>query len=287
MPEAIVLGIAQDGGLPHAGCRCTNCAAAREHPSRRHLTVSLGICSGDRIAMVDATRDFEAQHHMLWSATPAAERYEAERFPAPEAVIITHAHTGHYTGLWQLDRSVLAAEGVRVYCPPRTAELLAGNEPWRTMEHEGFIRLMPVGFDTPFELLPDVSVELVEVPHRSEWSTDTAALAVRGPERSLLYLPDIDTWDGWERDLESCIQDFDVVMLDGCFWEAPPRKGVPHPPITETMDRLQNIVQRGGVRVVFTHLNHSNPVLTPGSAEARSVIGRGFHIACEGEVVSL
>lgn len=283
MSEVIVLGIAQDGGVPHAGCRCSSCSAAREDPSRRHHTVSLGIISGNRFAMVDATQDFEHQHHMLWSRAATSGAGDGERFPGPEAVVITHAHTGHYSGLWQLDRSVLAAKDVVVYCPPATAGLISTNEPFRAMEHEGFIRIAPVQFTTPFELLPDVELELVSVPHRSEWDTDTAAVAIRGPEQSVLYLPDIDSWSGWDRDISSYVSEFDVALIDGCFWEAPPRKGVPHPPITESMDLLQAVADAGEVEIIFTHINHSNPVLVPGGDEGREVERRGFHIAREGD----
>ena len=285
MPEVVVLGVAQDGGVPHAGCLCLNCRAARSDPGRHHLPVSLGLVSGDRFAMVDATSGFEAQHAMLWNHSSAACEWEAERFPAPESIVLTHAHTGHYTGLWQLDRSVLAASGTRVLGPPRTMQLLLDNEPWQAMQREGFIAMEQVGFNRPFELMPKIRMELLEVPHRSEWGTDTAALTLAGPQRKMLYLPDIDFWDAWDRDVLATVREYDIALLDGCFWVAPPRKGVPHPPVTETMDRLQEIA--GDVEIVFTHFNHSNPVLTQGSPERSTVEERGFRIAREGDVFSI
>lgn len=286
MVEIIVLGIAQDGGVPHAGCLCVNCRAARSDPARRHPPVSLGILSGERMAMVDATDGFEEQLAMLWDRNPQSKFHEAERFPAPEAVVLTHAHVGHYAGIWQFDRSVLAARSVGVTGPPETITMLRQHEPWKAIEHEGHIRFEPGVFNVPFALLPDVDVTMYPVPHRSEWGTDTAALAIRGPKRSLLYLPDIDRWDEWDRDLGATIQEFDVVMLDGCFWVAPPREGVPHPPITETMERLQHLAG-GRTQIIFTHINHSNPVLTPGSDESMEVYRRGFSIAAEGDVFEL
>lgn len=238
------------------------------------------------MAMVDATDGFEEQLAMLWDRNPQSKFHEAERFPAPEAVVLTHAHVGHYAGIWQFDRSVLAARSVGVTGPPETITMLRQHEPWKAIEHEGHIRFEPGVFNVPFALLPDVDVTMYPVPHRSEWGTDTAALAIRGPKRSLLYLPDIDRWDEWDRDLGATIQEFDVVMLDGCFWVAPPREGVPHPPITETMERLQHLAG-GRTQIIFTHINHSNPVLTPGSDESMEVYRRGFSIAAEGDVFEL
>ena len=38
-PRIRVLGAAQDGGFPHAACRCPRCAAAHDDPARARLVV--------------------------------------------------------------------------------------------------------------------------------------------------------------------------------------------------------------------------------------------------------
>lgn len=287
MAEVVILGTAQDGGVPHAGCLCRNCAAARTDWRARRLPVSIGITSGNEAALVDATSAFEEQLHNLWSHLPASPSHQGERYPPPGTVILTHAHTGHYVGLWQLDRSVLAASAVRVTGPPQTIQLLAGNEPWAQMVCDGFIRLESMPFGQTFEPVTGVSVTLLEVPHRSEWSTDTAALRIEGQHGSVLFVPDIDAWDEWQCDLVEMLSSVDVALLDGCFWEAPHRRGVPHPPMLETMDRLQKAVNAGDATVAFIHVNHSNPVLTPDSDELREIERRGFSVAREGERIAI
>src|SRR6185295_3402411 len=65
--EAIVLGIAQDGGVPHAGCRQRLCVEARRDPAKRRLVASLGLfdrTAGKRF-IVDATPDFGLQMDAL------------------------------------------------------------------------------------------------------------------------------------------------------------------------------------------------------------------------------
>jgi pyrroloquinoline quinone biosynthesis protein B len=52
------------------------------------------------------------------------------------------------------------------------------------------------------------------------------------------------------------------------------------------MDRLEAAVRRGR-RVVFTHVNNTNPILDDESAEAREVRRRGFEIAREGMRIDL
>jgi pyrroloquinoline quinone biosynthesis protein B len=254
--------------------------------TRRRLPAALGVLAGGRMLLVDATNAFAEQIHLLWQHQSARRRGEAGYAP-PETVVLTHAHTGHYVGLWQLDRSVLAARGVRVLGPPRTIALLADQEPWAWMVRDGYITLSPMDSDVPYELVPGVRVTALLVPHRAEWGTDTIGLRIEGPRRAALYVPDIDSWDAWERDIADVVAGVDLALLDGCFWEPFHIPGVPHPPIRDTLDRLQSLADGGRTRIVFTHLNHSNPVSDPASSEAAEVRQRGFEVAVEGHVFDL
>ncbi|RIK38130.1 MAG: hypothetical protein DCC58_17070 [Chloroflexi bacterium] len=280
--ELVVLGTAQDGGLPHAGCLCRQCYAARLDPLRRRLPASLGVVSDSGALLVDATLAFAEQIYRLWQARPLKAE-PGERFAPPETVVLTHAHTGHYAGLWQLDRSVMAARGVRVLGSAAMIAFLKANEPWAMMEREGFITLTSLPLETAVELLPGIRLTLLPVPHRSEWGVDTVALHLRGPRSCVLYLPDIDSWDAWDRDIASEAGAVDLALLDGCFWEPFHIPGVPHPPIRQSMERLAEVAGSGKTRIAFTHLNHSNPVCDPTTPEAREVAARGFHVAQEEE----
>ena len=241
MAELIVLGTAQDGGLPHAGCRCVQCERARREPGFRRLPAAVGIRSGEATVLIDATNAFAEQIHLLQCR--AAGNQAGGRYAPPATVLLTHAHTRHYVGLWQLDRSALGA--------------------------------------------PDVRVTPLPVPHRSEWGTDTVAYRIDGPRRSVLYLPDIDDWSGWHLDVADIVASVDVALIDGTFWEPFSRPGVPHPPVRESLDRLAAIARDGDARILFTHLNHSNPLADREGAEAAEVRERGFGVAEEGERVSL
>lgn len=284
--ELVILGSAQDGGLPHAGCLCANCRAARSDWSKRRLPASAGIISGNQLALIDATSAFEEQYHSLWERSTRSHNFTSERYGAPEIVVLTHAHTGHYTGLWQLDRSVLAARGTRVLAPPKMHRFLTANEPWSGMAREGFLTLEPLPIETAFELLPGITITAIEVPHRAEWETDTVALLVAGSNATVLYLPDIDRWDEWDHDIAAVVAEVDIAFLDGCFWAAPTSRNVPHPPVIETIERLQPLVDTGKT-VSFIHLNHSNPLCDPTSGEHRQVVERGFRVGQEGNAVRL
>ncbi|HEX6096879.1 MAG TPA: MBL fold metallo-hydrolase [Thermoanaerobaculia bacterium] len=269
-PYAVVLGIAQDGGYPQAGCTRPDCIAAWRDPSRRERVASLGIIdpqSNERW-LVDATPDFPSQLHDLGGG-------------APTGILLTHAHIGHYLGLTHLGREVMGARSVRVYAMPRMRELLERNAPWSQLVSLQNISLVTLTADREIALNDRIRVTPLRVPHRDEFS-ETVAFLIRGPSRSILWLPDIDKWEKWETPLESILARADVAYLDGTFFTADELPGrdlreIPHPLISETVARLKDSPLRTKVR--FIHLNQSNPLLR----EKR----KGIVVAVDGERVGL
>jgi pyrroloquinoline quinone biosynthesis protein B len=86
--------------------------------------------------------------------------------------------------------------------------------------------------------------------------------------------------------VEDVVGSVDVALLDASFYsgdEVPGRniEDIPHPLVPHSMDRLQANVDAGD-RVIFTHLNNTNPAIFEDSAEAAEVLRRGFEIATEG-----
>ncbi len=61
---ALVLGTAQDGGLPQAGCYTPRCNAAREDP-RYVASLALVEPSAERFYLVDATPDLTRQIDLI------------------------------------------------------------------------------------------------------------------------------------------------------------------------------------------------------------------------------
>ena len=264
--RATVLGVAQDGGLPHVGCSCPRCDGARRGARRREKVACLGLTDGRRVFLVDATPDLPEQLHAMGAR-------------APDGVLLTHAHMGHYIGLAHLGREALGARGCTIHGTPRMGEFLATNAPWRSLFDEG-----RATFDASARAdLGGLVAEAIPVPHRQEW-TDTVAWRLSGPRASALWLPDIDSWEKWDRDVREVVASVDVAFLDATFF-ADGELGnrdmaeVPHPRVVETMERLAGL----GPRVRLVHLNHTNP-LWDDDAPATS---RGFRVACEGETFEL
>lgn len=254
-PYTEVLGIAQDGGYPQAGCNRPDCIAAWNDPKLRRRVASLAIVDpqSKQRWIIDATPDFPSQLRTLDETAPGTL----------DGILLTHAHIGHYLGLAQLGREVLGAKSVSVYAMPRMREFLSKHGPWDQLVRLNNIVLEPLEDGREVALNERITVMPLRVPHRDEYS-ETVGYIVRGPSRAILWLPDIDKWEKWDTPLETVLEKVDVAYLDGTFYDVDELPGrnmneIPHPFIVETQSRLATSPLR--TRVRYIHLNQSNPLL--------------------------
>lgn len=282
-PFVILLGTAQDGGHPQAGTKPGEAWA----PQRRRLVASIAIVdpsSGERW-LIEATPDFREQLLALDDIAPA------EGVPGLSGIFLTHAHVGHYTGLIHLGHEVIGAADVPVYAMPRMREFLSTNGPWDQLVRYRNIELRPLEDGGRVELNSRITITPFLVPHRDEYS-ETVGFRIDGPNRSILFLPDIDKWERWDRRIEDVVADVDVAYLDGTFHadgEIPDRAmaDIPHPFIIETMRRFELLPASERQKIRFIHLNRTNPVLSEDS-EAREAVERaGFRVAVRLERLAL
>ena len=214
--------------------------------------------------------------------------------PGLAGIFLTHAHMGHYTGLMHLGHEVMGAREVPVYTMPRMAAFLSGNGPWDQLVRYKNITLEPLADGVPVKLTHRLSVTPLTVPHRQEYS-EVVGFRIDGPRRSVLYIPDIDSWEQFDAAgtrIEEQIADVDVAYLDGTFYndgEIPGRdmSGFPHPFIVHSMKRFQPLLPEDKAKVRFLHLNHTNLVLRPDGKAGETVEANGFRVAEEGERLDL
>ncbi len=271
----VVLGIAQDGGVPHAGCVKLCCTTGA-----RQLVSSLAVVdeAAKRWWLFDATPDIALQMQRMRAEAPACTL---------AGVLLTHAHIGHYTGLMHLGREVMGAKGVRVHAMPRMRDYLASNGPWSQLVSLGNIALQPLTADSTIALSERVHVTAFRVPHRDELS-ETVGFRIEGPSKSAVFLPDIDKWERWNRPIEDLVRTSDVAYLDGTFFDGSELPGrdlreIPHPTMLESLARFHTFTQDLRQRVRFIHLNHTNPALQERSVARRRIEAEGLRVAREGE----
>ena len=283
-PYLIVLGVAQDGGFPQAGCRKNCCEEAWKNIALRRFVSSLALVdppSGARW-LFDCTPDFKEQHKLLDSLSPAKDKKN------PDGIFLTHAHIGHYAGLINLGREVMSTKQIPVYAMPRMKNFLEQNGPWSLLVELKNISIVPMQNDSAISLTPEISVTPVLVPHRDEFS-ETVGFRISCNGKSVLFIPDIDKWSTWSRSIVEEIKKSDIAFIDGTFYNAeelPGRnlKEIPHPLIEESMQLFSSLSSSEKNKIHFIHLNHTNPALNHDSKEFHQIINAGFHVAEQGEV---
>lgn len=246
--ELVVLGIAQDAGIPQLGCDQELCKSIREGKRKPERVSSLGLVNAalGLSYLFDATPDMVSQLGTLNGGH------------APTAVFLTHGHIGHYTGLMYFGRESIDAKSIPVHGTERMANYLRTSGPWSQLVSRNNIDLRVLTPDTAVELADGIKVTPFLVPHRDEF-TDTVGYLIEHAGHRALFIPDIDQWSKWPRSIRAVVDGVDLAFLDGTFASADELPGrstadIPHPLIPATRALLAGT----RAQVWFIHLNHTN-----------------------------
>lgn len=276
-PYLYVLGVAQDAGYPQAGCYQHHCLPGWADPRLERGATAVALID----PRASKTYLFEATPHMprqLYQLEQQAEGY------ALSGVFLTHAHIGHYAGLMFFGHESMGANNVPVFAMPRMTDYLRSNGPWSQLVAYSNISLQPLAHNKT-EKFAGVEITPFLVPHRDEFS-ETVGYSIQGPEKTAVFIPDINKWSVWDRDIAEVIKTIDYALVDATFFGAGELPGrdmskIPHPLVTETMAALADLGPEQRKKVWFIHMNHTNPLLNPQSKEALLVRAAGFNIASE------
>lgn len=253
------LGTAQDGGIPQAGCSCHNCL------NYRRTAASIVLLHGSEAIVVDITPDFRIQWSNLTKLDPLSLK----------AVFLTHAHWGHYGGLPLLGKEAWNIKDLPIYLSPRFSEYIQSNEPFKTLVANSNVIIHKLVEGEVNEFL----ISAVNVPHRQDF-TDTFAFRFQLNGKKVIYIPCVDYFD---EDLINSIQSYDLAILDGTFYSDNELLGrdiskIPHPRIKDTILKLRSVADK----IIFTHLNHSNPLVNPKNELRIEIENSGFRVAEDG-----
>ncbi len=283
-PYVVVLGIAQDGGFPQAGCQKSCCKNAWQDIKLRRFVSCLAIVdpATHQRWLLDCTPDFRDQLRLLDTLGISPQSH---RKPPLDGIFLTHAHIGHYGGLLQLGREVIGAESLPLYVMPRMQAFLQSNGPWEQLVALNQVSLRRIAEATPVRLNDRVTVIPFTVPHRDEYS-ETVGFRVESSGQSMIYLPDIDKWERWDVKVEDIIRQCDVAFLDGTFFNASELPGrdlseIPHPTIEESLARFSKLNSTDRAKIHFIHLNHSNDALRSNSPAVETIERSGMHVAAQ------
>ncbi len=280
-PFVLVLGVTQDGGYPHLGCEKECCNKAWKNDSLKRFVVSLALVdpTSKKWWLFEATPNIKEQLHYFKTLTKSEYNY------LPDGIFITHAHIGHYTGLMQLGREVMNAKEVPVYVLPKMKKYLENNGPWSQLVNLKNISLMELDTDTAVYLQRGIFVSSFMVPHRDEYS-ETAGFEILTTKASYLFIPDIDKWQKWSKNIIEEVKKVSYAFVDATFNTIDELKNrkveeVPHPFVSETIDLFKNESKETKAKLHFIHFNHTNPVMWDKTAKQK-VLDQGFKVAEQG-----
>lgn len=283
----VILGTIQDAGSPQIGCNKECCINLFENPDNSRQIISLGLIDtkNNKTYLFEATPDIVTQMKMLTKYEKKSDKELAD------GIFLTHAHIGHYTGLMFLGKEAMDAKNIPVYVMPRMKYFLTNNGPWNQLVTRKNVKLLEMENEKPIQLSESIKVIPILVPHRDEYS-ETVGYRIKGPNKSALFIPDIDKWDKWNKNIIDEIKQVDYAFLDATFYSGKEINNrdisqIPHPFIIESLEKFKELSGLEKSKIIFIHFNHTNPAINPDSEESNLVIEHGFRIGKINDVFEL
>ena len=270
-----ILGIVQDAGYPHIGCEKDCCELVKPGD---YFVSCIGLVdkANSKRYLFDATPDMHNQLNLL------------EKFPKGnliDGIFLTHAHIGHYTGLMYLGREGLGGNKIKVYALNRMAAFLRKNGPWDQLIKLKNINIQTISNKNFIKLSKNILVIPIKVPHRDEYS-ETVGYKIIGKTKKILFIPDIDKWNEWDKDIIEEIKLVDYALIDGTFYNGleldRDMSEIPHPSIEETIELFLNQPVSERNKIYFIHINHTNPILTNKNGVKDLIESYGFNVSKRG-----
>lgn len=291
--RVIVLGAAAGGGLPQWNCGCMNCRLARAGVLPAASQSSLAVSGDGRTwAILNASPDLRAQAAACAALHPTAARESPVR-----AVLLTNGDIDHVAGLLTLRER-------QPFVLHATAEILAAlaDNPVFGVLDAGLVPRRAVRLGEPFELVAGVEAELFAVPGKVPLYLEGAVVAtdVEGEQTvgvrlgRTFYVPGC---AAVTPALAERLAGAAAVFFDGTLWEDDEmvRAGVGtktgrrmgHMPVSGPDGSMAAFAGLGVGRKVYVHMNNTNPLWRPDSAERAAAEAAGWEIGHDGMEVAL
>ncbi len=306
-----VLGSGAGGGFPQWNCNCHNCVAVRAGtPGFKPRTQSSLAVSHDGAswALLNASPDLRQQIER----TPAlhADPRAGLRHSPIKAAVLTNGDVDHIIGLIDLRE----AQPFSIYGTQRVLDILKSNSVFQVLPETLVPRIaLPLEVPTPitgagtdlglsieaFAVPGKVALYLEDASAGAGFGTqegDTIGLKVtdQSTKKSFFYIPGCAIID--ER-LAARLKGASVVFFDGTLFtnDEMIEQGL----LNKTGARMGHISMSGpsgsisafsklGVgRLIYVHINNSNPALDENSAARKSIECAGWEVGYDGLEVRL
>lgn len=306
-----VLGSAAGGGFPQWNCNCHNCVAVRAGtPGFKARTQSSLAVSrdGENWALLNASPDLREQ----LNATPQlhANPKHGPRHSPIKAVVLTNGDVDHIAGLINLRE----AQPFSVYGTERVLSVIADNSIFQILNAELVPRIeLPLGQPVPlsgagvdlgmtveaFAVPGKVALYLEDAAAGPDFGTqegDTIGIKITDTEtgKAFFYVPGCATID---EPLAARLKGAAVVFFDGTLFTD--NEMIEQGLMPKTGGRMGHINMSGEDgsiatfsklnvgRLIYVHINNSNPALDENSAARKTIEGAGWEVGYDGLEVRL
>jgi pyrroloquinoline quinone biosynthesis protein B len=291
--RVVVLGAAAGGGLPQWNCGCMNCRLARSGAIPAASRSSLAVSADGRAwAVLNASPDLRAQAATCRALHPTAARESPLR-----AVLLTNGDIDHVAGLLTLRER----QPFVLHATAGILGTLAANPVFGVLD-EGLVPRRAVRLGEPFELLPGLEAELFAVPGKVPLYLEGEVVAtdLEGEQTvgvrlgKTFYVPGC---AAMTPALAARLEGAAAVFFDGTLWEDDEmiRAGVGtktgrrmgHMPVSGPDGSMAGFAGLDVKRRIYVHMNNTNPLWRPDSAERAEAMAAGWEIAHDGMEVTL
>ncbi len=306
-----VLGSAAGGGFPQWNCNCHNCVAVRSGtPGFSARTQSSLAVSrdGENWVLFNASPDLRQQLNQ----TPelhANPKFGPRHSPI-KAVVVTNGDVDHIAGLINLRE----AQAFSVYGSDRVLSVIADNSIFQILA-EPLVSRIPLQLDKAIALTgagvdTGLTVEAFAVPGKvalyledaaagpdlGTQEGDTIGVKVSDPAtgKSFFYIPGCSKID---EPLAKRLKDASVVFFDGTLFTdnemieqgLMPKTGgrMGHINMSGAEGSIEAFSKLGVGRLIYVHINNSNPALDENSAARKTIEGAGWEVGYDGLEVRL
>jgi pyrroloquinoline quinone biosynthesis protein B len=307
MLRIVVLGAAAGGGVPQWNCGCPVCQSARSG-GLKSTQASIAISAdGQHWFLINASPDLRQQ----LIATPQLHPNAGSLRHSPIAgVVLTNSEVDAVAGLL----SMREGSPFTIYAHPRVLAILKANSIFNVLS-ETTVRRQPIAIDETFEpALPDGSPSGIEilpfaVPGKGAWylegkthpagddgAGDTLGLRVED-KMTGKHLTFLAACAEATPELKHRIAGASLVFFDGTVWRddeliaaglgSKTGRAMGHIAMSGESGAIAALADLGIDRKIFLHINNSNPVLLPDSAERAAAERAGWQVATDGMELTL
>jgi pyrroloquinoline quinone biosynthesis protein B len=298
-----ILGSGAGGGLPQWNCNCANCTHARSYTGDIQPRTQSSIAvsgNGTDWVLINASPDLLAQLRSHPELQPA----RSVRDTGIVAVMLIDAQIDHVTGLLMLRERTTP---LPLYAtPPVFDDLCTGLPLVPLLAHYCGVDRHDIVLDEPFEIahagglrFTAIAVESKAPPYSPRRESgvpgDNIALVIENVASGarVFYAPGL---AGASPAVLAAMNSAQLVLVDGTFWSQTEMidlgladklaidmghlaqcgyKG--EPGMVQLLDGLPR-----ATRKVLIHINNTNPILDPHSAEYAAIRARGIEVARDG-----